>query len=138
MRAPPCTCSSTGAPGSTTTWEAHGQGTDSTGRVGLLFLILYFFAWPNISAGLQKREEMLSAVKDAGSHAAVLRRLLALYVVQDATEALYREMREAGFDVVMDDRDERPGVKFADMELLGIPHQFVIGERSLGLPREPK
>jgi prolyl-tRNA synthetase len=33
--------------------------------------------------------------------------------------------------VLLDDRDERPGVKFADMELLGIPHHIVIGERSL-------
>jgi prolyl-tRNA synthetase len=33
--------------------------------------------------------------------------------------------------VLLDDRDERPGVKFADMELLGIPHHVVIGERSL-------
>ena len=43
-------------------------------------------------------------------------------------------MRRAssGVDVLLDDRDERPGVKFADMELIGIPHQVVIGERSLG------
>ncbi|HXP26548.1 MAG TPA: His/Gly/Thr/Pro-type tRNA ligase C-terminal domain-containing protein, partial [Steroidobacteraceae bacterium] len=36
-----------------------------------------------------------------------------------------------GIDVLLDDRDARPGVKFADSELLGIPHRIVIGERSL-------
>lgn len=36
-----------------------------------------------------------------------------------------------GYDVLLDDRNERPGVKFADMELIGIPHRFVISERGL-------
>ena len=44
---------------------------------------------------------------------------------------LYRQLRSAGVDVLLDDRNERPGVKFADMELIGIPHQLVIGERGL-------
>ena len=44
---------------------------------------------------------------------------------------LYRQLRSAGVDVLLDDRNERPGVKFADMELIGIPHQIVIGERGL-------
>ena len=52
-------------------------------------------------------------------------------LVRDTAEALYTALREAGVDVLLDDRDERPGVKFADMELIGIPHQIVIGERSL-------
>jgi prolyl-tRNA synthetase len=51
--------------------------------------------------------------------------------VRGAADSLYEELRAVGVDVVLDDRDERPGVKFADMELLGIPHHVVIGERSL-------
>ncbi|AWL12590.1 Proline--tRNA ligase [Saliniradius amylolyticus] len=51
--------------------------------------------------------------------------------IKDAAESLYRQLRDAGVDVFFDDRKERPGVMFADMELLGIPHQIVIGERNL-------
>ncbi len=51
--------------------------------------------------------------------------------VQAATEALYAELTAAGFDVVLDDRDARPGVKFADDELIGIPHRIVIGDKGL-------
>ncbi|HKK02775.1 MAG TPA: proline--tRNA ligase [Gammaproteobacteria bacterium] len=51
--------------------------------------------------------------------------------VRAATESLYQALRDAGVDVLLDDRDVRPGVKFADMELLGIPHRVVIGERGL-------
>jgi len=51
--------------------------------------------------------------------------------VQLAADSLYRELSAAGFDVLLDDRDARPGVKFADSELMGIPHRFVIGERGL-------
>jgi len=51
--------------------------------------------------------------------------------VAEAAEALYAACREAGIDVLLDDRDERPGVKFADMELIGIPHRIVIGDKSL-------
>ena len=39
--------------------------------------------------------------------------------------------RRAGIDVLLDDRDERPGVMFADLELIGIPHRITVGERSL-------
>ena len=53
--------------------------------------------------------------------------------VQQATDALYRDFNAAGIDVLLDDRDARPGVKFADSELLGIPHRIVIGERSLSV-----
>ncbi|MGH8703867.1 MAG: proline--tRNA ligase, partial [Burkholderiales bacterium] len=52
-------------------------------------------------------------------------------LVRDAAERLYREMLDAGVDVLMDDRDERPGVLFADMELIGIPHRVVLSERGL-------
>ncbi len=48
-----------------------------------------------------------------------------------AAEGLYRQLRERGYDVLLDDRKERPGVKFADMEIIGIPHQLVIGDRGL-------
>jgi prolyl-tRNA synthetase len=51
--------------------------------------------------------------------------------VQQATEALYSELTAAGLEVVLDDRDARPGVKFADDELLGIPHRIVIGDKGL-------
>jgi len=46
-------------------------------------------------------------------------------------EALYKALREAGVDVLLDDRDGRPGVMFADMELIGIPYRVVVGERGL-------
>ncbi len=51
--------------------------------------------------------------------------------VRDATDSIYRVLTEAGFEVLLDDRDERPGVIFADMELIGIPHRVVVGERGL-------
>ncbi|MBT8092146.1 MAG: proline--tRNA ligase [Gammaproteobacteria bacterium] len=52
-------------------------------------------------------------------------------VVREAAEALYSELESAGFEVLFDDRDARPGVKFADAELLGIPQRLVISERNL-------
>ena len=51
--------------------------------------------------------------------------------VQETADGLYRDFNAAGIDVLLDDRDARPGVKFADAELLGIPHRIVIGERTL-------
>jgi prolyl-tRNA synthetase len=51
--------------------------------------------------------------------------------VRDTAERLYHELREAGIDALLDDRDERPGVMFADLELIGIPHRIVVGERGL-------
>ena len=51
--------------------------------------------------------------------------------VRDAADSIYRALTDAGFEVLLDDRDERPGVMFADMELIGIPHRIVVGERSL-------
>lgn len=51
--------------------------------------------------------------------------------VREASEALYQSLTHAGFDVLLDDRDLRPGNKFADLELIGIPHRIVIGERAL-------
>jgi prolyl-tRNA synthetase len=51
--------------------------------------------------------------------------------VRDAAEGLYGQLLQAGIDVLMDDRDERPGVLFADMELVGIPHRVVLSERGL-------
>jgi len=52
-------------------------------------------------------------------------------VVRETADNLYTELLQAGIDVLMDDRNERPGVMFADMELIGIPHRVVIGERGL-------
>mgnify|MGYP006393371921 FL=1 len=49
----------------------------------------------------------------------------------EAAEALYAELTAAGYDVILDDRDERPGVKFSDLEITGIPHRIVIGEKGL-------
>ena len=51
--------------------------------------------------------------------------------VREAAEKLYGELKAAGIDVLFDDRDARPGVMFADMELIGIPHRVVLGERGL-------
>lgn len=51
--------------------------------------------------------------------------------VRQAAEQLYAEFSAAGIEVLMDDRDERPGVMFADLELIGIPHRIVIGDRGL-------
>ncbi len=51
--------------------------------------------------------------------------------VREACEELYQELQDAGIDVIFDDRDVRPGVMFADMELIGIPHRVVIGEKNL-------
>ncbi|NOT17825.1 MAG: proline--tRNA ligase [Sulfuriferula sp.] len=51
--------------------------------------------------------------------------------VREVADKLYAELSAAGVDVLLDDRNERPGVMFADMELIGIPHRIVIGERGL-------
>ena len=51
--------------------------------------------------------------------------------VRETAEKLYADLSAAGIDVLLDDRDERPGVMFADMELSGIPHRVVIGDRGL-------
>jgi prolyl-tRNA synthetase len=51
--------------------------------------------------------------------------------VRDAAEHLEAELARAGVDVLLDDRDERPGVMFADMDLIGIPHRVVLSERGL-------
>src|SRR5262249_43379882 len=51
--------------------------------------------------------------------------------VREAAERLYSEFAAAGVDVVVDDRDERPGVMLSDSELIGIPHRLVVGERGL-------
>ena len=51
--------------------------------------------------------------------------------VRTAADALYSALVQSGIEVLYDDRDARPGVKFADAELLGIPHRLVLGERGL-------
>lgn len=51
--------------------------------------------------------------------------------VKELAETLYAELRAKGIDVILDDRKERPGVMFADMELIGVPHTIVIGDRNL-------
>jgi prolyl-tRNA synthetase len=51
--------------------------------------------------------------------------------VKELAEELYATLRAKGIDVLMDDRKERPGVMFADMELIGVPHTVVIGDRNL-------
>lgn len=51
--------------------------------------------------------------------------------VRTAVEQLYQTLKAANIEVLLDDRDERPGVMFADMELIGIPHRIVIGDRGL-------
>lgn len=51
--------------------------------------------------------------------------------VRTAADALYSELTTMGIEVLLDDRNERPGVMFADMDLIGIPHRFVLSERGL-------
>jgi prolyl-tRNA synthetase len=51
--------------------------------------------------------------------------------VREAADRLHDELEQAGIEVLMDDRDERPGVLFADMDLIGIPHRVVLSERGL-------
>jgi prolyl-tRNA synthetase len=51
--------------------------------------------------------------------------------VRNTAQKLYAELQAAGIDVILDDRDERPGVMFADWELIGVPHRVVIGDRGL-------
>ena len=51
--------------------------------------------------------------------------------VKAAADSLYAELKAAGIDVLLDDRNERPGVMFAEMELIGVPHRIVVGERGL-------
>ena len=51
--------------------------------------------------------------------------------VKSAADRLYAELPAAGLDVLMDDRDQRPGVLFADMDLIGVPHRLVLSERGL-------
>ena len=51
--------------------------------------------------------------------------------VREAADKLYESLRAAGVDVILDDRDMRPGVMFADWELIGVPHRVVIGDRGL-------
>jgi len=52
------------------------------------------------------------------------------YRVKEAADSLYQELQDAGFDVLLDDRPHRPGVKFADADLIGIPHRLVIVEKA--------
>jgi len=51
--------------------------------------------------------------------------------LREAVESLYQQLRDAGIEVLFDDRKERAGVMFSDMELIGIPHRLVLGERGL-------
>ncbi len=51
--------------------------------------------------------------------------------VREAADGLYADLVRAGIDVLLDDRDERPGVLFADMDLIGVPHRMVLSERGL-------
>jgi prolyl-tRNA synthetase len=51
--------------------------------------------------------------------------------VRAAAERLHHDLAQIGLEVLLDDRDERPGIMFADMELIGIPHRLVVGERGL-------
>ena len=52
-------------------------------------------------------------------------------IVKEAADNLHANLQAAGWEVLLDDRDERPGVMFADTELIGIPHRVTIGERGL-------
>lgn len=73
--------------------------------------------WPEALAPFQIALVALNAQKSAP--------------VREAADRLYEQLSGLGYDVILDDRNERPGVKFADMELIGIPHRLVIGDRGL-------
>jgi len=77
----------------------------------------YGIIWPNALAPFQVALVPMNMHKSAR--------------VQEVAEKLYNELTAAGIEVLFDDRKERPGVMFADLELIGIPHQIVIGERNL-------
>ncbi|MBI3716819.1 MAG: proline--tRNA ligase, partial [Betaproteobacteria bacterium] len=51
--------------------------------------------------------------------------------VKETADQLYEQLSAAGIDVLLDDRGERPGVMLAELELIGIPHRIVVGERGL-------
>jgi len=51
--------------------------------------------------------------------------------VRAAADKLYAELVAEGIDVLLDDRDERPGSMFADMELIGVPHRLVVSDKGL-------
>jgi prolyl-tRNA synthetase len=51
--------------------------------------------------------------------------------IREATDKLYRDLHERGIEVLLDDRDERPGVKFKDADLIGIPLRVTIGAKGL-------
>ena len=51
--------------------------------------------------------------------------------IQEESSKLYEQLTAAGDEVFFDDRNERPGVKFSDAELIGIPHRLVVGEKGL-------
>ena len=51
--------------------------------------------------------------------------------VREVGERLYRDLMAGGVEVILDDRNERPGVKFADAELVGIPYRLTVGPRGL-------
>jgi len=51
--------------------------------------------------------------------------------VLEASETIYHQLQDAGIDVLWDERKERPGVKFKDFELIGLPFQIVVGDRGL-------
>jgi prolyl-tRNA synthetase len=51
--------------------------------------------------------------------------------VREACEEIYSRLSSAGFEVLLDDRDERPGIKFKDADLIGIPLRIVVGSKNL-------
>ncbi|MCP5424488.1 MAG: proline--tRNA ligase [Gammaproteobacteria bacterium] len=73
--------------------------------------------WPTAMAPFQVALLMINAARSEA--------------VQQAAGALYQQLREEGIEVLWDDRDIRPGVMFADMDLIGIPHRLVLSPRNL-------
>jgi len=51
--------------------------------------------------------------------------------MKDAADKLYNELKAAGIEVLLDDRNERPGVKFNDMDLIGFPIRITVGDKNL-------
>ena len=81
----------------------------------------------NVTVGLRKEGSSWAKAEAAGLTVKEIGE-----AVKAAADALYADLKASGIDVLLDDRNERPGVMFADMELIGIPHRVVVGERGLG------
>jgi len=116
-------------------WTQIWTGTEAKDKSGQTHKRAQNDACPGRAAAIEQNHDAAGIIWPAGI-APFQVALLPLnahksFRVREAADALYLELKSASIDVLLDDRDERPGVKFADMELIGIPHRIVISERGL-------